>query len=360
VRVLTDYHHHALAESLLLLFEDRYGWEVFFPESMDWFTEDVWQFEKEWHGDAVAKQYLEGVWADAYVEPDGITRRQDPRHPWRTHRGLTLAQARDMRFDYVISSLPANDLGFAVVAKDTGAKFGVQVGNEAQVSRWDLAEFILSSSTLPGLTSPNTWARQATHMGTPTVIYHQEFDTDLFGPKVPPESARDTVASFVNCFPENREPYQQFASLADELRAEFRFQCYGAYGSAPEDEWAAGDVGSTPAVAAAMQASRTAWHGKYWSDGFGHVIHNWFSIGKPVVGVPRYYIGKLAGPLWEEGVTSIDVEAHDRHELVTILRTLRDDDELYDRMCRASHTRFDGLVDFPTEAEAIRQMLEGL
>jgi len=359
-RILTDYHHHALAESLLMLFEDRFGWEVYFPYGMDWFHDGVWQFEKEWHGDAVAKQYLEGVWADSdrWMMGDGILRRQDHRHPWRSHRGLTLEQARDMRFDYVISSLPANDTGFAKLAQDTGARFGVQVGNEAQQSRWDLASFILSSSTLPGLTHPSTWGRPTAYLGVPAVIYHQEFDTRIFGPGGSPE--RDLVASFVNCFPENREPYAMFADLADELRGELRFACYGAYGSIPTDALAAGDISDVRDVAKAMQSARIAWHCKYWSDGFGHVIHDWFSIGRPVVGVPRYYRDKLAGPLWVDGITSIDIETRTRQELVDDLRRLRDDDEAWARMCEAAHQRFGGLVDFGAEAGAIREMLEAI
>jgi len=35
VRVLTDFHHHALAESLLMLFEDRGLGEVSFPVGME-------------------------------------------------------------------------------------------------------------------------------------------------------------------------------------------------------------------------------------------------------------------------------------------------------------------------------------
>ena len=42
-------------------------------------------------------------------------------------------------------------------------------------------------------------------------------------------------------------------------------------------------IASTGAdVAAAMRDSDVAWHTKIWSDGFGHVIHNWFAVGRPV------------------------------------------------------------------------------
>lgn len=357
MRVLTDYHHHALAESLQMLLEDRYGWEVFFPTGMEWFTEDVWQFERKWHGDAVAKQYLSDIWDTSTEGP--IRLRSDPRHPWRQQKGVTLAAAREMQWDYIISSLPDNDVGFASLARQTGATFGVQVGNNAQTSRWDLAQFILASSTLPGLEHPDTWSTPAVYQHTPCVVYHQEFDTKLFSPQWPPENGTE-VASWVNCFAEMKEPYAYFARMARDHSDEFDWKCYGAYGSAPLDEWAAGDISDVPTVARTMQGARIAWHGKYWSDGFGHVIHDWFSIGRPVIGHPRYYQDKLAGPLFVEGVTSYDVEGHTADELLRIMRRLRDDDGHHQKMSEAAVARFRQFVDFGYEADVIRGLLEAV
>lgn len=361
-RVLTDLHHHALAESLLMLFEDRFGWEVFFPAGHEWYDEGIWRFERayrEAHGlqpDAVAVQYLEDTWKP-WLGSASILDAPDPRHHWRTRKGITLDAARDLKWDYVLSSLPDNDAGLHALARDTGATFGVQVGNEAQTSRWDLAEFIMSSSALQGLSEPEQWAKPNVWRGTPAVIYHQEFSLDIFRHEWPPAN-RAEVASWVNCFAEMAEPYELFASLARELRGEFDFKCWGAYGSATEDEWAAGDVSDVRDIGDLMRAARIGYHGKYWSDGYGHVVHNWFAIGRPVVGVPRYYKGKLAGPLWQEGVTSLNVEAHSRHDLIVKLRKLRDDDELHRRMSEAAAARFREVVSFDAEAEAIRLMLE--
>src|SRR6187397_810300 len=109
VRVLTDQHHHALAESLLLLFADRYGWEVWFPTGMEWYEQDYWAFEREFHGDAVARQYLEGIWSDS--SRGALRMRPDPRHKGRTQWGVTLDAAKEMKWDIVLSSLPHNDAG---------------------------------------------------------------------------------------------------------------------------------------------------------------------------------------------------------------------------------------------------------
>lgn len=354
MRVLADFHHHALAESLLMLFEDRFGCDVYFPYSMDWFDEEVWQFERAWHGDKVARQYLEGIWAGYTPREDGGIMRVDPRHPGRYQHGITLGAARMMHWDLVISSLPHNDPGFRRFADLAGAKMIVQVGNHMQDSLWGAADYILASSTLPGHTSPDEWGRPFIWNGKPTIIYHQEFALDTFRQRLPAKGRE--VASWVNCFPET-PVYPAFREFARRTATDFDWKVYGAYGSAQPDELAAGDVSLVPEIADRMSDARIAWHEKSWSDGFGHVIHNWFALGRPVIGVPRYYQDKLAGPLFVEGVTSYDVERYTEAELVAIMRRLRDDDEHHADMCDAAARRFRNLVDFDGEANAIAQMV---
>jgi hypothetical protein len=335
-----------------MLFEDRYGHEVYFPCGMEWFDREYWNFEREWHGDAVARQYLEGIWTDA--SQGEVRLRPDPRHPWRVQKGVEYEIARDMEWDLVISSLPHNDEGMYRFSQEVGAKFGVQVGNHIQQSRWDLASFVLSSSTLPGF-GPEHIGQRFMFAGTPTVMYHQEFDTEVFRHEWPPAEPR-SVASFVNCFAEMREPYAQFAALS-RRHPDFDWKCYGSYGSATPDELAAGDISSVPDVADAMRASRVIWHAKAWSDGFGHVIHNAFAVGRPVVGYKRYYADKIAAPLMVEGVTFFDMEKPEA-EVIDTLTRLRDDDDLHRTMSINAAARFREVVDFDGEAETIMAMLE--
>lgn len=362
-RILMDLHHHALAESVLMLFEDREllgpDTQVFFPTGMQWFDEGYWNFERAWHGDAVARQYLLGWWDGSKVY-DGVAYRDDPRYPDRVQKGITLDAARDAKWDFVISSLPHNDEGLYRLSQETGARFGVQVGNNLQSSRWDLAEFILASSTLPdeGLVDPSTWSKVTTYRGKPAVIYHQEYSLDYFGWKGTEEAARNVVASFVNCFPEGPS-YPQFVDFARAYRDEFDFRVYGAYGRGGQyhDEFEAGDVSFVPDVAAAQRGAGIAWHSKHWSDGYGHTVHSWFSIGRPVVGIQRYYADKLAGPLFEEGVTSFDIESRSWEELATLMRRLRDDADYHAQISANAAQRFSELVDFDADAAAVRELM---
>src|SRR5690242_6385574 len=110
MKVLADYHHHDLWESLELLCA-RLGWDLYRPIGMDWYEQGYWNHERKWHGDAIAKQYLE-PWGSDFFPPHtdpatGITApesfgfRTDPSHG-RTQRLMTLDYARDFKPDIVL------------------------------------------------------------------------------------------------------------------------------------------------------------------------------------------------------------------------------------------------------------------
>lgn len=340
IRVLIDYHHSDLFESYRLLFEDRFGWKVIRPIGMEWFDEGYWQFEKKWHGDAVARQYLQ-LWGDDITIGNAVFR-EDKTHPGRIHEMLTLGAARDLKPDIVISSVPDNDPGLYRFAKEVGAHFGVQIGNQWQETDWERAEFGLISATLPVLPIK------------PHVTYHQEFRLEDF--RYDPPLTFGPVRSFVNCFQEAPE-YQQFLPLARSIQ-DFEWEVYGAPGSGEVDEFTKGNLPTTPDVAYAMRGAGIIWHAKHWSDGFGHVVHNAFAVGRPVFGYQQYYKDKLAGPLWIDGVTSWDVGTHAYGENVAKMRELRADADTHQRMCAAAAARFREVVNFDEDAEKVKRMFE--
>lgn len=346
MRVLADFHHDCLYESLALLFEDRFGWELYRPIGMDWYDLEYWNLERRWHGDAVARQYLE-PWSDD-VAADGYQTRLNKTHG-RQHRMLTVEQARDLRPDIVISTVAHNHEGMARFAKDVGATFGLQIGNvrfspiDMAEDRWDLAAFGLVSTLLPG------------PVPKPHVVYHQEFSLEDFRPAPPPRGERFRVASFVQCFPENPQGYAQFRATAERL-PEMDWQVFGSYGQVAEDQYACGNLSPDGAIGDAMRAADVAWHTKQWSDGFGHIVHNWAAVGRPIVGFEWYYRTQLAGPLWQEGVTTFDITDKSVDDVAGILRRLEQDEDLHLRMSEAMAARFREVVSFDQEATAIREL----
>jgi hypothetical protein len=208
--------------------------------------------------------------------------------------------------------------------------------------RWDLAAFGLVSGVMP-VVPPK-----------PHVVYHQEFSLRDFAAVPPPRADPFRVSSFVQCYPES-PTYPAWCETAPAA-PELDWKVYGAYGGAPIDGWAAGNIDRCADVAAAMQQSDVAWHAKAWSDGYGHVIHNWFAVGRPVFGIESYYRDQMAGALWVDGVTSFDIEHRTREEVIALIRDLARDEDRHRRMCEAAAARFREVVDFDAEAEAIRAM----
>jgi len=200
--------------------------------------------------------------------------------------------------------------------------------------------------------------RQFVYHGVPTVMYHQEFSLDYFRHEWPPSSP-NIVASFVNCLPETGPPYDVFKAFATTMR-DLDWRVYGAYGSAPLDEYAAGDISLVPQVGQLMRDSRIGFHSKVYSDGYGHVIHSWGAVGRPVIGVESYYRDKLAAPLFQEGVTTFAIDRHSFDEMTMLIRRLIDDDELHHRMSEAMAARFRQYVSFDADAEAVRRLMESV
>lgn len=343
MKILCDVHHGCLYESHQLVFGDRFGWDVFAPYGMAWFDSWYWSFEREHHGDAVARQYLEGIFAGG-VEQDGIITVADSKHPGRTIRGITLERALSERWDIALSSVPANAAGFRKFASETGARWGIHVGNqwgdEAWRSRPDFAILTTTSVIPPGIAH---------------TIVHQEFSLTDFRYEAP--VGFGPARSFVNCFPEMRSEYENnFVPLA-KAAPEIGWEVFGAYGTAPLDEYAAGNLSADPEEGDAMRGAGVIWHSKAWSDGFGHVVHRAFAVGRPVFGYEGYYRDKLAGPLWVDGETSFDVGRHSRDEIIWFLRQLRDEPERYVEMCEASAARFREVVSFDQDADKIADLL---
>jgi hypothetical protein len=314
MRALIDYHHADLAESLHLLLTDRLGIDLYIPVGPEWFP-DVWAFgHTTWGDDRLARQFLNRQ----NVEVDDA-------HPDRPHSVVSLAEAQDMDWDFVIASVPDNYRGYARFAQEHGAKFVIQAGNTNQFIDWTLNPLVLNSSEMP--------------LVGRGVTYHQEFDLDAFAYS---DAESNIVGSFVNCM--DRMPCWSFLAEATGLLPN-TFRIHGIDG--PD-----GNIKPTRDVGTLMRSYGWAWHDKVTGDGFGHVIHGWAAVGRPLIGHASHYAGKMAGPLWEDGVTCIDLDRHSVAELPSLLETL---DNV--RMGRAIRDRFDELVDYDEEAEAVRSLL---
>ena len=323
-----------------MLFTDRFGWELYRPIGMDWHTEGYWRFESE----AVARQFLE-PWPSDAPHPDGIwSARGSVPHPDRRQHMLTIEQARDMKPDLVIATLAENEPGLHRFAQEVGAHFGIQVGNQGAPNIWGAAEFAMLSVTTPGF---EPWI--------PHVTYHQEFSLDVYRHEWPP-SEPDLIANRVQCIT-GTPLYRRFRAISEEL-PDMRFRWFGHCGE--HDALYGGDTPVVADIGDSMRASLAGWQDKRWSDGYGHVVHAWFAVGRPTFVSGRYYADKLAGRLMEHGVTCYDLDQMSDTEVVAAITELRLLGDRHIEMSGAAARRFREVVSFDAEAEAIRAMLEGV
>lgn len=335
--LLVDRHHADLLYSLQRLFDDRLKIPVYIPLGYEWWDEKYWQFGQCFGDNRLAQQYLQisdGIW-----DPigDGIYVTHDTAHPDRSIFGITLEGFRDQGqdFGYVMATVQENQTGFKRIADEVGARYLVGVGNTGQYIDWSLDPFIINSSEAPIPEGKG-------------VTIHQEIDSQhggAFGWSVPPfRSSCTTVRNAVNAF--NRIPgYDKFLA-AEAALAGWYFTIHGHEGRD-------GDINPVSALGELMRTAGWGWHDKPVGDGFGHVIHSWAAVGRPLIGHAEYYRGKLAAPFWKDGVTCLDLGARPLDETIGLMREIALNPNRHLAMCMAIRSTFDGLVDYEAEAAEV-------
>lgn len=341
MKVFTDLHHGDLYHSLYLLFVKRLGWELYRPIGTEWATEGYWKIAEPYgnHPDTIRQflgldthkwekySFLNGD----YVLEDEIYQIYDPVS--QSHqKAITLQKFKEMDIDIVLSTYQPHDASFAELIQryKPKAKHIVQMGNIYQSTD---AQNVMCS-TIPF----------EVPQGKNVVFYHQEFDLNTFCPF--PLSSEKRITSFVNCLPQP-EIYNYYK---DQLR-QVEMKAYGA--SCPD-----GTITGHGNIAKIMQESSFGYHVKPFGDGFGHIIHNWYAVGRPVLTYIGDYKDKLAGGLLEDGVTCFDLGKRSHDETIALVKKTLSDPEKLQTMCDASYHRFKQLVDYNKEFEDIKKFLD--
>lgn len=349
-RVFVDFHHSSLLRSLVMLFEDRLGMELYRPIGMDWFEEGFWSINGQRD---TAEQFLsaEGKYSPKDGTPllnkiaasnprfaPGSYHIDDP-GGLSQHWACTLEFFKNNQFDYVIASLPQHIPLFKKLIElyQPGAKLIVQVGNN-----WNLdalpGEPVLAS-VAPHLTAANA------------MFYHQEFDTELFAPT--PVEPSKKIYSFVNVIKEMPIAWNDYCALKLGLESfSFDFKSFG--GQNPD-----GNTEGPGETAEKMREAMLIFHVKPTGDGFGHVIHNAYALGRPVITRSSHYRGQLAEQLLVPG-TFIDLDRMSRRAAIRLIAKLSTDPHQLATMGQRAADQFKKVVDYNKEGEEIRKWLESL
>ena len=229
-----------------------------------------------------------------------------------------------MDWAYVVATVQDNQAGFAKFAREMGAQYVLQVGNTRQEVDWTLDPLALVSSEVPIIGRG--------------IRYHQEMDPVTYRAPGPCPCA----ASFVNCMPSMGVCWDVLKS------ATIKVDVYGIDGPL-------GVLKPYSKLVDMMAAAGWGWHDKDQGDGFGHVIHSWAAVGRPLIGHASHYAGRMAEPFWRDGETCVDLDRHSVEEACEIVRGMSR--EAHEAMCEAIRATFDAEVDYDAEAERIADLL---
>jgi len=344
MRVLADFHHDDLYESLRILFEDRMGWELYRPVGLEWFHEGYWNVFN--HIDT-ATQYLGLHIGEAFEKRE----RESDNFPWmnkdhdggndgiyvlpkrghnESHRGILLEKFKSIKFDIIVSSMPDHFHRFEELVRkhQPQAKHIFQMGNMWGVPKG--TKNLLNSTTVnPG--------SNVNH-----VRYHQEFNRNIFKPGESPD-----VKSVINM-----QHYMHDKSTFDKLAANLPEWSFKAYGAGNKDD--AVDVNILPEV---IKNSGFVYHVKRGGEGYGYNIHHAYACGKPMIVNTSFFKGMTAHALFSHGEDCIDIGACSNAEAV---KMMSDAAENYKEWSQRVHNKFEKVVDFKSEANQIKQFLEKL
>jgi len=353
VRVLTDFHHSSLLRSLIMLFEDRLGMEVYRPIGMQWFAEGYWAINNQYD---TAKQYL----SMDQVPSDGtpvLNREHKKPKPLNTpknkekgifycydpggtdvNRACTLDFFKNKRFDYLIASIPAHIPLYKRLISEyhPSAKLIVQMGNEWPFEFWE-GNNILASVKPRQIESANA------------IFYHQEFSTKIFKPT--PCRPTKKVYSFVNVLQNMPQAQGDFDEL-ERLLKPYGYE-FGSYGGQNRD----GNMNGPRELADKMHDAEFILHSKPGGDGFGHIIFNAYAVGRPVITRSSQYRERLAEELLVPG-TYIDLDKLG-HTLTAQAIQAHGLDKL-EQMGKRASERFQEVVNYEKEAEEIAGWLTRL
>jgi hypothetical protein len=328
-KVLADWHHPALWESLAILFEDRFGWELYSMAGEDW-QQHGWTMSSGPPISWSAAEYLSLKGAKPVGDHWERVEREYPKRP---RKMVTPDQAFGMSWDFILGSVSDHQRTFAALADRLGARFIHQVGNAKHYIDLGVRQTILASS--------NVKLRSR----YPHVIYHQEFDRGVFAPS--PVTHPCSVTSLM-------------------LRLDWTSCDYRWLAAAPGIRWSS-PGGQDPnardylapmsKVAERIRESGWVWHDKKVGDGFGHTLHNAAAMGRPIIGHASHYRGMLGEPFWDDLKTCIDLDKHEPREALRLIRAISGDPDWHGEMSANIADRFDQLVDFDAEAARIRTLL---
>ena len=337
-QVLADFHHTGLYHSLHLLFEERLGMELYRPVGGDWFLEGFFWIAEPYKNNWVTiNQYLSVHQSEIPNEPryrlNTVDKVENGVYRIGSHRAVELQTFKEMEFDYIVASIPLHYREFTRLRDlyQPKAKVICQVGNQFDFP-FEWTNNILSSTKYTNI-PPNINA----------VFYHQEFPLDIF--RYQPLRNTKVISSFLHQFP-RRGSFTTWQNMELNM-PEYEFRVYGSGG------WKE-YLQTDSEVAQAMHDSDIIVHFKEEGDGFGHIVHNVFAVGRVLVTKADYYRGQMPWDLMIDGKTCLFWR--DDKKIAWNVDRIRNADLA--QIGQQAYNRFLDVVNYEKEEKSIREFLE--
>jgi hypothetical protein len=346
MKILTDFHHHALLQSLILLFEKRLKNEIFRPIGLEWYEQGYWNVFPH---PATAAQYLS---KDQVYKPiDGTPPLnqiiEQEKGIYLCHdigeeipnKAIDFKKFKETQFDILIASLPQHIEPFKKLISfyQPRAKLIYQIGNAWNIPR-NAVKNVMASAIVPDIPIQVNF-----------VQYHQEFDLNTFY-FTHPDPHSKKIYSFINCLNTvdlYKKDWELFLAL-EKLMPEWEFKSFGG-------QCRDGSINNNKVLADKTREATLIFHCKSEGDGMGHVIHNAAAVGRPLITRYSDYKGKLAEPLIQP-YTAILVDQKTPEQIAQEIIQL---DHIVN-YGKSIHQMFIENVDFNREVEEIRLFLEHL
>jgi len=409
-RVLCDFHHTDLFRAFQFLFEKRLGWELYRPSGREyWEKSYYWHpIEAEGIGNLTPHNVFDPSQHSSVIDgipQDGTLFRNFGQDGTR-FRWLPLEGVKDI--DLILCSTDRTQDGFSRLRQDHCPRVPIvrYIGNRDENVNPDTFDILFGATRKYYLEYVKTGRKPGLH-------YHPEFDTNLYGwkplpffpkfwdgqeayPDNPPRYVRPDrqypyvpfVRTFLNFIYHHREPgspweiFQRYSGYCSEIGAVALMHGLGTPPAGVEigldiimDTWLRehgqghlcdrnnwpdllfnrGEPANHSQIARLMQNSNLVIHPKRGSEGYGFLIHQLASMGRPPVVEMDWYNDLSAKCFLEPGVTCLNITGYDPTDKEAFRQALLP--ENLEPMATKLHKRFKENVNFDDEAFEITKLI---
>lgn len=331
--VFTEWHHGGLFHAMAQMFEDRLGGTLLGPVGYEWVSQGIWKLSE--NPDTI-KQYLN---PEVCIQGrDGFRYWLDKAENYPQKR-ITLEEFKKMKFDIILCTLQQHEYTF----RDLWQKYQPQAkyirlcGNVGEQANWDNFNNFIDTTKL---------YRPPDNINT--VVIHQEFPAEHFYYTDPVNHRR--ISNFMNQLHEAGA-----YSIWDNLKIRLLDYQFKMHGSGGDD----GMIDGLPNLAQAMRESAFIFQVKHHGEGFGHVIHNAYATGRPVIAMMEFYKGKLAEHFLVDDYSAIIL---DNKDYDTIIKKIKywSEPENHKKICRNARALFEKYVNFNEDEKKFREFIKNL